>query len=181
MGNGDRFKLYLTNTLDFTQIEGQDEIFTSGLSEEAQKAGEVKREKPILVMMGNPPYSRSSSNIIKEGSGFSLFYESYKKNVRKEEKNIQPLSDDYIKFVAFAHYKIQQSGRGIIGIITNNSYLDGLIHRDIRRKFLEDFDEIYILNLHGNAKRKEKAPDGGKDENVFNIQQGVAIILLVKK
>ena len=180
MDDDDRFKLYLTNTLDFTNIEGQDDFFISDLSEEARKAGEVKKEKPVLVIMGNPPYSVSSSNIIKKDSELNEVYESYKEIVRKEEKNIQPLSDDYIKFIAFAHYKIKRVGKGIIGIITNNSYLDGLIHRDMRRKLSEDFDEIYILNLHGNAKRKEKTPAGGKDENVFNIQQGVSIILLVK-
>lgn len=180
MDDDDRFKLYLTNTLDFTNIEGQNEIFISDLSEEARKAGEVKKEKPILVIMGNPPYSVSSSNVIKKDSELNEVYESYKEIVRKEEKNIQPLSDDYIKFMAFAHYKIKRVGKGIVGIITNNSYLDGLIHRDMRRKLSEDFDEIYILNLHGNAKRKEKTPKGGKDENVFNIQQGVSIVLLVK-
>ncbi len=180
MGNGDHFKLYLTNTLDFTHIEGQDDFFSSDLAEEALAAGNIKKEKPILVIMGNPPYSVSSSNVIKHGSELSDVYESYKEVVRKEEKNIQPLSDDYIKFIAFAHYKIKQAGQGIIGIITNNSYLDGLIHRDMRRKLFEDFDKIYILNLHGNAKRNEKTPEGGKDENVFNIQQGVGIILLVK-
>jgi predicted helicase len=151
------------------------------LSEEAEGAGKIKRNEKILVITGNPPYSVSSSNVIQKGSELYNVYESYKEIVRKEEKNIQPLSDDYIKFIAFAHYKIQQAGKGIVGIITNNSYLDGLIHRDLRRKLSEDFDEIYILNLHGNSKRKEKNPTGGKDENVFNIQQGVGIILLVKK
>jgi len=178
--NSDRFKLYLTNTLDFTKIEGQNEFFIADLSEEAKKAGEVKKEKPILVILGNPPYSVSSSNIIKSESDFYKFYESYKETVRKEEKNIQPLSDDYIKFIAFAHWKIRQAGNGVVGIITNNSYLDGLIHRDIRRKLSEDFDEIYILNLHGSSKRKEKTPEGGKDENVFAIQQGVGILILAK-
>ncbi len=180
MTNEDKFNLYLTNTLDFTKIEGQGGMFEKDLSEEAEKAGKVKREKPVLVIMGNPPYSVSSSNVIKAGTEFSNFYEEYKKNVRKEEKNIQPLSDDYIKFIAFAHWKIKQSGNGIVGVITNNSYLDGLIHRDMRKKLAEDFNEIYILNLHGSAKRGEKTPKGGKDENVFNIQQGVGIILLVK-
>lgn len=180
MENGERFKLYLTNTLDFSEVEQSPLPYVAGLSEESQKARKVKKDIPILVIMGNPPYSVSSSNIIKEGTDFHKLYESYKERVRKEEKNIQPLSDDYIKFIAFAHWKIRQTGQGIVGMITNNSYLDGLIHRDIRRKLAEDFDEIYILNLHGNSKRKEKTPEGGKDENVFDIQQGVGIILLVK-
>lgn len=179
--NGERFQLYLTNTLDLSEVEQSQMPFVAGLSEEAKKAKEVKEKIPVLVVMGNPPYSRSSSNIIKEGSDFHKLYESYKEKVRKEERNIQPLSDDYIKFLAFAHWKIKQTGKGVIGMITNNSYLDGLIHRDMRQKLAEDFDEIYILNLHGNSKRNEKTPEGGKDENVFDIQQGVGIIILVKK
>ncbi|KKR76870.1 MAG: Adenine specific DNA methyltransferase, partial [Candidatus Levybacteria bacterium GW2011_GWA2_40_8] len=103
-----------------------------------------------------------------------------KELVRKQERNIQPLSDDYIKFIAFAHWKIKQAGQGIVGMITNNSYLDGLIHRDMRKKLLEEFNEVYILNLHGSVKRKDMTPEGKKDENVFDIQQGVSIVLMVK-
>ena len=180
MKNGDRFPLYLTNTLDLSEVQISAGPFVAGLSEEAQKAKKIKEDEKILVVMGNPPYSVSSHNLIKEESEYKQLYESYKEKVRKEEKNIQPLSDDYIKFIAFAHWKIKQAGKGIVGMITNNSYLDGLIHRDMRRKLAEDFDEIYVLNLHGNSKRKETTPEGGKDENVFDIQQGVSIILLVK-
>lgn len=180
MENGERFQLYLTNTLDLSDVEKSTLPFVAGLSEEAEKARVIKKDTPVLVVMGNPPYSVSSANLIKENSEYKNLYESYKEIVRKEEKNIQPLSDDYIKFIAFAHWKIKQAGQGVVGMITNNSYLDGLIHRDMRRKLAEDFDEIYILNLHGNSKRKEKTPAGGKDENVFDIQQGVGIVLMVK-
>jgi len=182
MENGERFQLYLTNTLDFSEIQSQICLpgIVHSLSEESQKANEIKKDIPVLVVMGNPPYSVSSANLIKENSGYKNLYESYKEIVRKEEKNIQPLSDDYIKFIAFAHWKVKQTGQGIVGMITNNSYLDGLIHRDMRRKLSQDFDEIYILNLHGNSKRKEITPAGGKDENVFDIQQGVGIVLMVK-
>ena len=176
----DRFQLYLTNTLEMEKIESQPLLLAPEISEESEKAYEVKEKKPILVIFGNPPYSVSSSNIIKAGSDFYKLYESYKENVRKEERNIQPLSDDYIKFISFAHWKIKQTGQGVIGMITNNSYLDGLIHRDMRRKLMVDFDEIYILNLHGSSKRQEKTPEGGKDENVFEIQQGVSIVLMLK-
>ena len=95
-------------------------------------------------------------------------------------RNIQPLSDDYIKFIRFAHWKIDKGGMGVIGMITNNSYLSGLIHRGMRKKLLESFNEIYILNLHGNSRIGEKCPDGSKDENVFDIQQGVSIALFIK-
>jgi len=176
----DRFQLYLTNTLDFKKYKQLDAPYIAGLSKEAVEAHRVKEREKIMVIMGNPPYSVSSHNIIQGNPDYEEVYNSYKEKVRKEEKNIQPLSDDYIKFIAFAHWKIQQKGQGIVGMITNNSYLDGLIHRDMRQKLAEAFDEIYILNLHGSSKRKEKTPKGEKDENVFDIQQGVSIVLLVK-
>lgn len=178
--NSDRFQLYLTNTLDFKKYKQLDAPYLAGLSKEAVEASRVKEREKILVIMGNPPYSVSSHNVIKGNADYEKIYNSYKEKVRKEEKNIQPLSDDYIKFIAFAHWKIKQAGQGIVGMITNNSYLDGLIHRDMRKKLSEEFNEIYILNLHGSSKRGEKTPDGEKDENVFDIQQGVSIILLVK-
>lgn len=197
--NGERFQLYLTNTLDLSEVEQSQMPFVAGLSEEAKKAKEVKERIPVLVVMGNPPYSVSSANktefidggyreIINPKSKSNKtkrekvkgILDYYKEEVR-DERNIQPLSDDYIKFIRFAHWKIQQAGQGVIGMITNNSYLDGLIHRGMRHKLIQDFDEIYLLNLHGSSKRNEKTPEGGKDENVFDIQQGVGIILLVKK
>jgi predicted helicase len=182
LSDNERFNLFLTNTLDFNKEDPNvlPGIIEREIAKESIEALRVKEEVPVMVIMGNPPYSVSSTNVIKEGSEFKEFYETYKENVRKEERNIQPLSDDYVKFIAFAHWKIKQAGKGIVGMITNNSYLDGLIHRDMRKKLLDDFDEIYILNLHGSVKRQEKMPDGGKDENVFDIQQGVSIILLVK-
>jgi predicted helicase len=174
--NDDRVKLYLTNTLEMEELAQTELPGMASLSEESHLAGKVKKEQPILVILGNPPYSVSSSNK-------SDFIEKemvvYKEDVRGE-KNIQPLSDDYIKFIRFAHWKIDQDGKGIIGMITNNSYLSGLIHRGMRKKLLDSFDEIYILNLHGNSRIGEKCPDKTKDENVFDIQQGVAIALFIK-
>jgi predicted helicase len=129
-----------------------------------------------MVVLGNPPYSVSSAN---KGKHIERLMQRYKEAVR-DERNIQPLSDDYIKFIRFAHDRIERTGYGIVGMITNHSYLSGLIHRGMREELLKSFDEIYILNLHGNALMGEKAPDGGKDENVFDIRQGVAISLMVK-
>lgn len=181
MEEEDRFKLYLTNTLDFKESEDLPLlILAKEITDESRNAYHVKTKEPIMVVLGNPPYSVSSSNKIEKGTEFYDLYESYKEVVRTQERNIQPLSDDYIKFIAFAHWKIKQTGQGIVGFITNNSYLDGLIHRDMRKKLFQDFNEIYILNLHGSLKKREKTPEGGKDENVFDIQQGVSIILLVK-
>src|SRR5690606_29251269 len=102
----------------------------------------------------------------------------YKKNLN--ERNIQPLSDDYIKFIRYGQHFIEKNGSGILAYVSNNSFLDGLIHRQMRKELVETFDKIYILDLHGNAKKKETAPDGSKDENVFDIMQGVSINLFIK-
>lgn len=172
----DRFKLYLTNTLEMEELAQTELPGMASLSEESHLAGKVKKEQPILVILGNPPYSVSSANksdFIEKEMGI------YKEAVR-DERNIQPLSDDYIKFIRFAQWKIDKAGRGTIGMITNNSYLSGLIHRGMRKSLLESFNEIYILNLHGNSRIGEKCPDGSKDENVFDIQQGVSIALFIK-
>jgi hypothetical protein len=179
----DKLKIFLTNTLEFFHKETENTIpgfFERVLVQEQKEALSVKKQDKILIIIGNPPYSVSSQNEIDTETEFGKFYESYKENVRKEEKNIQPLSDDYIKFIAFAHWKIKQTGKGIVAMITNNSYLDGLIHRDMRKKLLDDFDLIYILNLHGDAKRPKTTKEGKRDENVFDIQQGVAISIFVK-
>jgi len=199
LGKDERFNLYLTNTLEVKDIKQVDLPLISDLAKEGIAAKEVKDKIPILVITGNPPYSVSSDNkspwIVgywekvdgraKDGRQIKkLEYrrgllDDYKDDV-KNERNIQPLSDDYIKFLRFAQWKIEQGGLGIVGMITNNSYLSGLIHRGMRKKLLESFDKIYILNLHGNARIGEKCPDGSKDENVFDIMQGVAIVLFVK-
>ena len=172
--SGERFQFYLTNTLEMK--EPKQVSFLIDLAKEGQEAKRIKEKVPILVVLGNPPYSVSSEN---KSEFIETLMDDYKEDVRKE-RNIQPLSDDYIKFIRFAHWKIAQAGKGILGFVTNNSYLSGIIHRGMRRKLLETFDEIYILNLHGSSRIGEKTPDGGKDENVFDIQQGVAIALYVK-
>ena len=172
----ERFKFYLTDTLEMEELAQTNLPGMASLSKEAHLAGKVKKEQPILVVLGNPPYSVSSTNK-------SKFIEKemaiYKEDVR-DERNIQPLSDDYIKFIRFTHWKIDKSGKGAIGIITNNSYLSGSIHRGMRKKLLKSFYEIYVLNLHGNTRIGEKCPDGSKDENVFDIMQGVSIAFFIK-
>ncbi len=171
---GKRFQFYLTNTLEMK--DPKQTSFLIDLTKEAQEANRIKEKVPILAVLGNPPYSVSSEN---KSEFIENLMDDYKEDVR-DERNIQPLSDDYIKFIRFAHWKIAQAGKGILGFITNNSYLSGVIHRGMRRKLLETFDEIYILNLQGSSRIGEKTPEGGKDENVFDIQQGVAIVLYVK-
>lgn len=173
-----RLGIYLTNSLE--QSNAQQEFMAFGLAEsiadEAKEADMVKSETPIMVVLGNPPYSISSSN---KSKWITDLIKDYKTGL--SEKNIQPLSDDYIKFIRFAEHFIEKNKSGILAMITNNSFIDGVTHRRMRKHLLETFDEIYILDLHGNAKKKEKTPDGGKDENVFDIQQGVSISLMVRK
>ena len=184
----DNLNILLTNTLEFYRKETEEGeknlemagIFEKILVEEQEKALKVKKQTPILTIIGNPPYSVSSQNKIDPETEFGKFYESYKEKVRKEERTIQPLSDDYIKFLAFAHWKIHQTGKGIIGMVTNNSYLDGLIHRDMRKKLYDDFDLIYIFNLHGDTRKSKTTKDGKRDENVFDIMQGVTIGIFIK-
>jgi len=146
------------------------------IAEESKEAEVIKNKTPIMVVIGNPPYSVSSSN---KGKWITNLIKDYKTGLN--EKNIQPLSDDYIKFIRFAEHFVEKNKSGIVAMITNNSFLDGRIHRQMRKHLLETFDKIYILDLHGNSKKKEKAPDGGKDENVFDIQQGVAISIFVRQ
>ncbi|MGP1362928.1 MAG: type ISP restriction/modification enzyme [Bacteroides sp.] len=172
LGNA-RYGIYLTNTLEDQTFDGN--LF-SPIDWEAQAASALKREKQVMVMLGNPPYNVSSAN---KSVWIEDLMLDYKRGLN--EKNIKPLSDDYIKFIRYAQFQIKNTGEGIIAFVTNNSFLDGVIHRQMRKELLEAFDEIYILNLHGNSRLKERTPEGGKDENVFDIQVGVSINIFVKK
>jgi hypothetical protein len=183
----ERFNLYLTNTLEMEEIDQIDIPGLSSLSEESHLAGNVKKEQPVLVILGNPPYSGISANInewterlLKDDIDGTQSY--YKVDGQPlGEKNPKLLQDDYVKFLRFAQWKIQTSGYGIVGMITNHGYLDNPTFRGMRQSLMKTFDEIYILDLHGNSLKKETTPEGGKDENVFDIRQGVAIALFVKK
>ncbi len=167
-GEKERLQIYLTDTLNNSEHTANP-LFQA-ISKEGKKANEIKRKDKILVVTGNPPYSRDSKNKSKWlDENLSLY-----KFDNNEEQNQQPLNDDYIKFIRFAHYKIAQNGKGVIGIITNNSFINGLIHRKLRAELLKEFDEIYILNLYGKQNKKG-------DENVFPITSvNVAIIFLIK-
>ncbi len=175
----ERVRFYLTNTLDMSELEASKIPGLSSLAEESHKALEVKGKVPILVILGNPPYSGHSAN---RGEWILRQIEVYKKVDGKPlgEKNPKWLQDDYVKFIRFAQWKIEQAGRGAIGFITNHAYLDNPTFRGMRRSLMQTFDEIYILDLHGNSLKRERCPDGGPDENVFDIRQGVAISLFVK-
>lgn len=168
-----RFNVYLTNALE--KDETSKYPLLDWLSEEAKQAGRIKSETPIMIVMGNPPYSISSCN---KSKYIDEIMEVYKQDLN--EKNIQPLSDDYIKFIRMGETYIEKNNEGILAYISNNSFLDGVIHRRMRQHLMQTFDKIYTIDLHGNAKKKESAPDGSKDENVFDIQQGVSINIFIK-
>ena len=176
----DSFKLYLTNTLEMEDIEQTDFPGMATLSEESYLAGKIKKETQILVILGNPPYSGHSSNV---GEWISNEIKEYYKVDGKPlgERNPKWLQDDYVKFIRFAQWKIDQNGEGVLGFITNHSYIDNPTFRGMRQSLMKSFDEIFILDLHGNTLKKERCPDGSKDENVFDIRQGVAISLFIKK
>ena len=176
----ERPKFYLTNTLEMKTLEKTNLPLMSALSEESHLAESVKKDTPILVIMGNPPYSGISANN-KEWISKTIkeYYQIEGKSLK--EKNPKWLQDDCVKFIRFAQWKIEQSGKGVIGFITNHSYLDNPTFRGMRYSLLKSFDEIYLLNLHGNSLKKERCPDGSKDENVFDIRQGVAISFFIKR
>jgi predicted helicase len=189
------FPSYLTNALDRRELAQSRLPFARILSREAQVAAGIKRGETVNVVLGNPPYSGRSWNRfppaedeverwLKEGfatpgGGFSEGY--YRVDGRPlGERNPKWLQDDYVRFLRFAQWKIEQAGQGIVAFVTNHSYLDNPTFRGLRRSLLETFDELYFLDLHGARKKGEAAPGGGRDENVFDIEQGVAIALLVK-
>ena len=186
MQDDDRFKLYLTNTLDMEDLKQTEIPGLESLSDENHLAGQIKQKEPILVILGNPPYSGHSANsndwterLLKEDmDGATGYYTVDGKPLG--EKNPKWLQDDYVKFLRFAQWKIHKAGQGIVGMITNHSYLDNPTFRGMRQSLMNTYNEIYIIDLHGNALRKETTPDGGKDENVFDIRQGTAIAIFVK-
>ena len=173
----ERINVFLTNTLE--RIGEQVELpMMPKLADEVNRAQKIK-DAPVLVITGNPPYSVASQN---KGEWIIDLINSYKQinGEKLKEQNLKVLLDDYVKFFRFAQWKMESVERGIIAIITNHGFLDNPTFRGMRKSLLDTFDALYFLDLHGNAKKKETAPDGGKDENVFDIQQGVAISILVK-
>lgn len=176
----ERFQLYLTNTLEMEELEQTRLPGMASLAHESRLAGEVKKQTPILVVLGNPPYSGHSANM---GDWIRGLIEDYKKDAPELHKPAQAkwLQNDYVKFLRFAQYKIDEAGHGVIGMITSHSYLDNPTFRGMRQSLLRSFDEIWLLDLHGGSLKRETAPDGSNDENVFDIRQGVAICFLVKR
>jgi len=168
-----RLRVYLTNSLEESHPD-TGTLFSNWLSTEANEANHIKRDTPVMCVIGNPPYAVSSTN---KNDWIQDLIADYKKNLNERKLN---LDDDYIKFIRYGQHYIDKNGSGILAYISNNSFIDGITHRQMRKNLLESFEKIYILDLHGNSKKKEVCPDGSPDQNVFDIMQGVSINIFVK-
>src|SRR5664280_1274529 len=173
-GSDQRLGFFLTNTLEEAARKSE-HLIANWISEEANAAAKIKRDDPIVVVLGNPPYSNFGQ--MNRGEWILRLLRDYKEGLNETKLN---LDDDFIKFIRFAQWRIERTGEGIVGFITSNTYLDGLTHRRMRECLLTALNEIYVLNLHGSSKKQEAAPDGSKDENVFDITVGVSIVFFVK-
>jgi len=177
----ERFRIFLTNSLEAAH-EDTGTLFTRWLSRESSEANLIKQDTPVMVVIGNPPYSGESVN---KGKWITHLMDDYKKEpggkIKLQEKNAKWINDDYVKFIRYSQHFIEKNKEGILAFINNNSFLDNPTFRGMRWNLLTVFDKIYIIDLHGNSKKKECCPDGSKDENVFDIQQGVSINIFVKQ
>lgn len=175
-----RFRIYLTNSLEEHHAD-TGTLFATWLSQEANEANHLKRDTPVMVILGNPPYSGESSN---KGDWIMSLMEDYKKepNTKEKlkEKNPKWINDDYVKFLRYGQYLIEKNGEGILGFINPHGFLDNPTFRGMRWNLLKTYDKIYTIDLHGNTKKKETCPDGSPDVNVFDIEQGVSINILIK-
>jgi predicted helicase len=181
--SNERLGVFLTNTLE-EGFEGGKLPFADWIVEEATAAGNVKYDAPVMVVVGNPPYSGHSAN---KGKWIADLLRDEHNNYFEVdghplgERNPKWLNDDYVKFIRVAQWRIERTGYGILAFITNHGYLDNPTFRGMRQSLMQSFDEIYVLDLHGSSKKKERSPDGSKDENVFDIMPGVAIGIFVKR
>jgi predicted helicase len=216
--SGKRLGIYLTNTLEEAASKSE-QLITGWIAEEANAAATIKSDKPIMVVLGNPPYSGHSANrswagiqvtkgqpyvadfgleqgrvtevtknaaadgVVEVPTFIGRLIQDYyvADGVWLKERNPKWLQNDYVKFIRFAQWRIDKTGEGVIAYITSNSYLDSPTFRGMRQSLMRSFDEIYIYDLHGNSNKKERAPDGGEDQNVFDITEGVSLILCVKE
>lgn len=180
--NPPRLSVFLTNSLEEGERDVRDLFMAQWLTREAREANTIKRQAPIMCVIGNPPYSGESAN---KGEWISGLLNAYKVEPggkqKLQERNSKWLNDDYVKFIRLAEQAIAKNGDGILGYITNNGYLDNPTFRGMRWHLLTTFDKIYVLDLHGSSKKKEVSPDGSPDKNVFDIQQGVSVIIAVRQ
>jgi predicted helicase len=175
-----RLRIYLTNSLEESHPD-TGTLFANWLSSEANEANFVKRDAPVMVIMGNPPYSGESAN---KGDWIMGLMEDYKKEPggkeKLKERNPKWINDDYVKFLRYGQHFIEKNGSGVLAFINPHGFLDNPTFRGMRWNLLKTYDKIYTLDLHGNSTKKETCPDGSVDVNVFDIMQGVAITIFVK-
>ncbi len=175
-----RFKIYLTNSLEEHHPD-TGTLFAGWLSREANEANYIKRDTPVMCVIGNPPYSGESAN---KGKWIMDLMEDYKKEPggkeKLKERNPKWINADEYKFIRFGQYFIEKNGEGILAFINPHSFLDNPTFRGMRWNLLKTFDKIYTIDLHGNSNKKEVCPDGSPDVNVFDIEQGVSINLFIK-
>ncbi|MBW6498125.1 MAG: N-6 DNA methylase [Bacteroidales bacterium] len=175
-----RLRVFLTNSLEEYHPD-TGTLFANWVSSEANEANFIKRDTPVMVIIGNPPYSGESKN---KGEWIMSLMEDYKKEPGGKEKlkeqNSKFINDDYVKFLRFGQHFVEKNGSGILAFINPHGFLDNPTYRGMRWHLLNTYDKIYTLDLHGNAKKKETAPDGSADINVFDIEQGVSINFFIK-
>ncbi|KPQ00279.1 MAG: putative helicase [Bacteroidetes bacterium HLUCCA01] len=175
-----RFRVYLTNSLE-EHHQDTGTLFANWLSTEANEANHIKRDTPVMCVIGNPPYSGESAN---KGEWIMKLMEDYKKEPGGKEKlkeqNSKFINDDYVKFLRYGQHFIEKNGSGVLAYINPHGFLDNPTFRGMRWHLLKTYDKIYTIDLHGNAKKKETASDGSADVNVFDIEQGVSINFFIK-
>ncbi|TQF26462.1 hypothetical protein UNPF46_33685 [Bradyrhizobium sp. UNPF46] len=185
----ERLGVFLTNTLDEAHEHASMPLFTQWVAQESAAADSIKMHSPVLVVMGNPPYSGHSANVGKwmddllRGAGEDKSVPSYYHVDGQPlgERNPKWLQDDYVKFLCFGQWRIERSGQGVLAFITNHGYLDNPTFRGMRQSLMKTFSEIYVLDLHGSVKKRARSPSTDPDQNVFDIQQGVSIGIFVKR
>jgi predicted helicase len=179
-GTTQRLKIYLTNSLEESHPD-TGTLFANWLSSEANEANFIKRDTPVMCIVGNPPYSGESNN---KGKWIMDLMEDYKKEPggkeKLKERNPKWINDDYVKFLRYGQHYIERNGSGVLAFINPHGFLDNPTFRGMRWNLLKTYDKIYTIDLHGNSTKKETSPDGSADVNVFDIMQGVAITIFVK-
>lgn len=175
-----RLRVFLTNSLEEANPDANT-LFGLYLAEEANAASNIKKEAPVMIVMGNPPYSGESQN---KSEWIMKLMEDYKKEPGGvsplKERNPKWINDDYCKFIRLGQYYVDRNKEGVLAYICNNGFLNNPTFRGMRWNLLQSFDKIYIINLHGNSLKKETCPDGSKDENVFDIMVGTSINICIK-
>ncbi|HAM49927.1 MAG TPA: DNA methyltransferase, partial [Nitrospiraceae bacterium] len=178
-GNEKRAHIYLTNSLEpSSDITPEIEGLFGALADEAKLVNAIKREKRFTIIVGNPPYAGISSNMSDYAQRIVEDYKVVDGRPLNERKLW--LQDDYVKFIRTGEVSITLANYGILAYISNHGYLDNPTFRGMRQNLMQTFQRIYILDLHGNTNKKERAPNGDEDKNVFDIRQGVAIGIFLR-